>query len=108
MLFGLEFELFKPQAEQPQEFYAVQPISIIVTGSYHEIGEFISAVAALPRIVTQHDLSMSPTSAKAEAGQGSRINTETPLRMQMVAKTYRYLDEDEIASAEQAKKGKKR
>jgi type IV pilus assembly protein PilO len=105
---GLEFELFKPQPEQPQEFYAIQPISITVTGSYHEIGEFISAVAALPRIVTQHDLSMVPTQTPA-AEIASRDN-ETPLRMQMIAKTYRYLDEDEIASVEATKttKGKKR
>ena len=101
---GLEFELFKPQPEQPQEFYAIQPISITVTGSYHEIGEFISAVAALPRIVTQHDLSMAPTKLATDSGAPS--GAETPLRMQMVAKTYRYLDEEEIASA--AGKGKKR
>jgi type IV pilus assembly protein PilO len=106
---GLEFELFKPGNEVPAEFYAVQPISITVTGTYHEFGEFISAVAALPRIVTQHDLNITPL-----AGQGAPIPTEgaadTPLRLKMVAKTYRYLDEDEIAAeAEKTKsKGKRK
>lgn len=103
---GLEFELFKPKAEQPAEFYAVQPISMTVTGTYHEFGEFISAVAALPRIVTQHDLEIVPlgtTKAAPDAGTAA-----TRLRMNMVAKTYRYLDEEEIAAeAGKSKKGKK-
>ena len=105
---GLEFELFKPGAEQPAEFYAVQPISITVTGTYHEFGEFISAVAALPRIVTQHDLNITPLS-----GGGAPVATEadkaTRLRLTMVAKTYRYLDEEEIAAeADKSKTGKKK
>jgi len=94
---GLEFELFKPLPEQPAEFYAVQPIQIRVTGAYHEFGEFISAVAALPRIVTQHDVTIVPSSQSDETG--SRSN-ETRLVMDMTARTYRYLEEDEI----QAKK----
>jgi len=98
---GLEFELFKPQVEQPAEFYAVQPINITVTGTYNEFGEFISAVAALPRIVTQHDLKFAPQASDTSAGSGA-----TPLRLTMVAKTYRYLDEDEIAA--EAEKGKKK
>lgn len=95
---GLEFELFKPEAEVPAEFYAIQPITIRVSGTYHEFGEFISAVAALPRIVTQHDISISP---RKDSGKGS-----PELTMDMTAKTYRYLDEEEIP--EQSKKGKKR
>ncbi len=104
---GLEFELFKPKAEQPQEFYAIQPINITVTGTYHEMGEFISAVAALPRIVTQHNLKLTPMKPK---GDGERISNEngTQLRLQMVARTYRYLDEEEIAAAEAAKKKDKK
>ena len=104
---GLEFELFKPGAERPAEFYAVQPISIIVTGTYHEFGEFISAVAALPRIVTQHDLDIVPLT-------GTGAPTPTPgdeatrLRLKMVAKTYRYLDEDEIAAEAEKTQGKKK
>jgi type IV pilus assembly protein PilO len=82
---GLEFELFKPQNENPREFYAELPISIRVKGSYHEFGEFVSGVAALPRIVTVHDINISPA--------GKDFNGE--LTMELLAKTYRYLDEDE-------------
>jgi type IV pilus assembly protein PilO len=80
---GLEFELFKPQSEVPREFYAELPISIRVKGSYHEFGNFVSGVAALPRIVTVHDINIAPEK-----------NGE--LSMDILAKTYRYLDEDEI------------
>lgn len=103
---GLEFELFKPGAEKVEEFYAIQPIAIRVTGKYHEFGNFISAVAALPRIVTQHDIDISPVS-KGKAGEGN-----DQLVMNMTAKTYRYLDEDEIeaqaAAAKKSKKGRKK
>jgi type IV pilus assembly protein PilO len=88
---GLEFELFKPQPEQPQEFYAIQPIRLRVTGTFHEFGEFIGAVAALPRIVTQHDIKIRPVG-------------EEQLVMEATAKTYRYLEDDEVAV--QAKKGR--
>ncbi len=87
---GLEFELFKPENEQPAEFYAVQPIKITVTGTYHEFGNFISSVAALPRIVTLHDISVEPR-------RGPNPDQEV-LMMNTVAKTYRYMDEDEIAA----------
>ena len=79
---GLEFELFKPQSEIPQEFYAELPISIRVKGDYHEFGNFISGVAALPRIVTVHDVSIERDKDEA-------------LTMNILAKTYRYLDEEE-------------
>jgi len=98
---GLEFELFKPGAEQVAEFYAIQPIAIRVVGTYHEFGNFVSTVAALPRIVTQHDVNMAPK-VKGAAG----ANDE--LIMNLVAKTYRYLEEDEIEAAAKAKKGKRR
>jgi len=99
---GLEFELFKPGAEQLQEFYAIQPIQIRVTGTYHEFGEFISAVAALPRIVTQHDIAIQPGPGGGE-GSGS-----VQLVMNMTAKTYRYLEEDEIQAAQADKKKRRR
>jgi type IV pilus assembly protein PilO len=102
---GLEFELFRPGAEQPAEFYAVQPINITVTGTYHEFGEFISAVAALPRIVTQHNLSIVPLPVSAEDKTKAG---PTPLRMSLTAKTYRYLDEEEIEAEAAGKKGKRR
>jgi len=90
---GLEFELFKPQAEQPREFYAELPINIQVIGTYHEFGEFISGVAALPRIVTVHDIDITP-----------RAKDGSLLVMNMTAKTYRYLEEDERQPEEGAAK----
>ena len=82
---GLEFQLFKPGPEQPRDFYAIQPIQLKVAGEYHQFGEFISAVAALPRIVTQHDVKIRRISEK----------DPTKLVMEATAKTYRYLDEEE-------------
>jgi type IV pilus assembly protein PilO len=98
---GLEFELFKPGAEQVAEFYAIQPIAIRVTGTYHEFGNFISTVAALPRIVTQHNVTMIPKNTGAVGG-------ENELVMNVIAKTYRYLEEEEIEAAAGSKKGKRR
>ncbi len=100
---GLEFELFKPGAEQPQEFYAIQPIQIRVTGTYHEFGTFVSDVAGLPRIVTQHDIAITPGPKDEDSGDGER-----QLAMTMTAKTYRYLEEDEIRQLADAKKSKKK
>lgn len=92
---GLEFELFSPKAELPKDFYAELPISMRVTGSYHEFGEFVSGVAALPRIVTLHDISVRHPSEK-----------EQRLVMEVTAKTYRYVDEptEETPSTETAPK----
>lgn len=95
---GLQFELFKPGANLVKEFYAEMPIDIRVTGGYHELGEFASDVAGLPRIVTLNNVAMS---------------TEKDGRLKLEAKavTYRYLDEDELAQQRQAAKaakGKKR
>jgi type IV pilus assembly protein PilO len=93
---GLEFELFQPTGEQPKEFYAELPIKLGVIGHYHEFGNFISQLAALPRIVTIHDISISPKTGRggvrrgADAGeQGKRL-----LKMEATAKTYRYLEEE--------------
>lgn len=83
---GLEFELFRPGREQPADFYAEQPIQIRVTGTYHEFGRFVSGVADLPRIVTQHNVKITPQ------GRDPKL-----LVMETTAKTYRYLDEDEEA-----------
>mgnify|MGYP000698600398 CR=1 FL=1 len=83
---GLEFELFQPTAEVPLEFYAELPIKLRVTGDYHEFGNFVSGVAALPRIVTLHDFTITP----AKDGK---------LVMEATAKTYRYLDEEETQEA---------
>ena len=83
---GLEFELFKPEAEVPEDFYAVLPIKIKVTGDYHEFGKFVSDVAVLPRIVTLHDINISPS-------KNDKANDGSHLVMEVTAKTYRYLEE---------------
>jgi type IV pilus assembly protein PilO len=85
---GLEFELFQPRSENPKDFYAEKPISISVVGNYHEFGGFVSGVAALPRIVTLHDIQIS---RKNKAGQ---------LGMSLTAKTYRYIADDEVTDEE--------
>ena len=90
---GLQEKLFQPQAEQKKDFYAELPIKIVLTGSYHEFGEFVSGIAALPRIVTLHDIEIKPSSKDAY----------DQLTLALTAKTYRYLDEDEIAAAEAEK-----
>ena len=95
---GLEFELFKPKKEKKGEFIATLPIQIRVNGRYHEFGEFISQVAALPRIVTQHNIAITPRAKKSE-----EIGGRPKLIMNITAQTYRYLEEDEIESAEKKK-----
>lgn len=97
---SLEEELFQPQPEIPKEFYAEIPNRIIVTGNFHEMGSFISSVAALPRIVTIEDVELKPS---GKAGSGN-----TQLRMTALAKTYRYLDDEEIAARQPAKTSKKK
>jgi type IV pilus assembly protein PilO len=87
---GLEEKLFQPQAEQKKDFYAELPIKIRLTGNYHEFGAFVSGIAALPRIVTLHDISIKPDSKDAY----------DILTLDLTAKTYRYLDEEEVAAAE--------
>jgi type IV pilus assembly protein PilO len=78
---GLEFELFKPGNEQPADFYVELPIQIRVVGNYHEFGNFISGISDLPRIVTSHDIKITPAADK--------------LILETTAKTYRYVDESE-------------
>lgn len=95
---GLEFDLFKPQAEMPRDFYAELPISIKVRGTYHEFGAFVSGVAALPRIVTLHDIAILPPAKDATNGD---------LTMELTAKTYRYLEEDEQDSGKASAGGTK-
>ncbi|MHB9117067.1 MAG: type IV pilus inner membrane component PilO [Burkholderiales bacterium] len=93
---GLEFQLFRPaQNETMSEFYAELPITISVTGSYHDFGAFASDIAQLPRIVTLADISITP-------GKGDRLS------MNATAKTYRYLDDNEIAARKKPAKDKKK
>jgi type IV pilus assembly protein PilO len=87
---GLQEKLFQPEAEVKKDFYAEKPIKIRLTGSYHQFGEFVSGIAALPRIVTLDDIDIK------QDGKDSYDQ----LSMELTAKTYRYLDEDEIAAVE--------
>jgi type IV pilus assembly protein PilO len=80
---GLEIEFFKPEGLRPKEFYSEYPIKLKVTGRYHEFAEFISGVAALPRIVTVQDIAISPSDPKG----GVKLD------MELTAITYQYLDE---------------
>ncbi|HXZ59868.1 MAG TPA: type 4a pilus biogenesis protein PilO [Steroidobacteraceae bacterium] len=91
---GLQEKLFEPQAEVKKDFYAEKPIKIRLTGTYHQFGEFVSGIAALPRIVTLDDINIKPDSKDAY----------DQLSMELTAKTYRYLDEEEIAAGEADKK----
>ncbi len=91
---GLEFQLFKPGAEQPADFYVELPIQIKVLGNYHSFGTFISGVSDLPRIVTNHNIRIL---------SGQKDGT---LSFETTAKTYRYLDPEEIAAQREAAKPK--
>jgi len=88
---GLEFDFFKPQAEDPKEFYVELPIELKVTGDYHEFGKFMSGVASLPRIVTIHDFTI-----QKKTKNGKNKSKSGPLILEANAKTYRYLDEKEL------------
>ena len=86
---GLEIKKFKPSAEEKKGFYAELPISLEVSGTYHDLASFISGVAALPRIVTMHDLKLEQKQAAKDEPPSDK------LQMTATAKTYRYLREDE-------------
>jgi type IV pilus assembly protein PilO len=93
---GLQFELFKPAAaETMRDFYAELPITIKVSGSYHDLGAFASDVGKLSRIVTLNDIMLTP-------------GKESGLVMDATAKTFRYLDEEEIAAQKRAKDKEKK
>ena len=81
---GLQEKLFQPQAEIPKDFYAEKPIKIRLSGGYHEMANFVSGIASLPRIVTLHDISIVPEAQ----------DSFDRLSLEVTAKTYRYLDEE--------------
>jgi type IV pilus assembly protein PilO len=81
-------ELFQPQSEIPRDFYAEQPIKIRVSGNYHQLAEFVSTIAALPRIVTLHDVAITTP----------RTGGADNLQLDVTARTYRYLDDEELAT----------
>jgi type IV pilus assembly protein PilO len=91
---GLEEKLFQPaSSENTKDFYAELPIKIRLTGTYHQMGEFVSGIAALPRIVTLHDITIKPENK----------DVYDSLSLELTAKTFRYLDDSEVAAAEKAK-----
>jgi type IV pilus assembly protein PilO len=98
---GLEFELFKPEDEKPADFYAELPIKMKVTGSYHEFGRFVSDVAALPRIVTLQDFTIGLRQTSASRDQKAARSNEDPLVMEVTARTYRYLEDEELLQEEE-------
>lgn len=81
---GLQEKLFQPQPEIPKDFYAEKPIKIRLSGGYHEMANFVSGIASLPRIVTLHDISITPEAQ----------DSFDRLSLEVTAKTYRYLDEE--------------
>jgi len=92
---GLDEKEFKRQGESTKDFYAEVPVNIMVEGDYHQMAEFVSKVAALPRIVTLHNFDIEPV----RSNRGSTRTDDAPkrdLQMKITAKTYRYLEEDEL------------
>ena len=97
---GLEFELFKPGQETQAEFYAEMPISIRVVGTYQDLGNFATDISKLSRIVTLNDINISSGSKDPKA-----TSADSPLIMEAVAKSYRYLDSSEISAKRKGGKG---
>lgn len=95
---GLQFELFKPGSESAKDFYAELPITIRLLGSYHDLGAFTGDIAKLSRIVTLNDIDISAAPAKD-------VGKDDVLSMTAVAKTFRYLDEEEVAKQKKSQKG---
>jgi len=85
---GLDFKSFEPKEELKKDFYSEVPINIAVLGKYHEFGDFISGLASLPRIVTIHNVNLERIKDKSSEEKGL-------LKLNAIAKTYRYLDEEE-------------
>lgn len=96
---GLEFQLFQPTAEISKGFYAELPIQVEVKGSYHELGRFVSGLAALPRIVTVHDVVITTLDKDP---RGTAVKSQ--LNMRALVKTYRYIDDQETKKAKGDKK----
>ncbi|OED35576.1 hypothetical protein AB833_30085 [Chromatiales bacterium (ex Bugula neritina AB1)] len=90
---GLDVEYFKPENEVTKAFYVEYPIRISVTGNYHQFGNFVSGLAALPRIVTLHDIAIQPIGGNQPVSRSNAAHQK--LKMDLIATTYRYLEEDE-------------
>ncbi|MGQ0383582.1 MAG: type 4a pilus biogenesis protein PilO [Gammaproteobacteria bacterium] len=102
---GLQERLFQPGGETRKDFYAELPIKIQLTGGYHEFGLFVSGIAALPRIVTLHDIEIGRGATRASARNRTPAPTDQ-LTLNLTAKTYRYLEEGELQAAESDDKAK--
>jgi type IV pilus assembly protein PilO len=103
---GLQFELFRPGQSTVKDYYAELPIEVRITGNYHDLGQFTSDIAALPRIVTLNNLSITtgaPGSGSSAAPVSSSAMHGDVLTMDAIAKTFRYLDPEEITAQRQAK-----
>ncbi|KAB2320049.1 type 4a pilus biogenesis protein PilO [Betaproteobacteria bacterium SCN1] len=92
---GLQFDLFKPETENILDFYAEMPIRVKVAGGYHDIAAFVSDISKLSRIVTLQNIALDPAKDGA-------------LNMEAIVKTYRYLDDEEIAAKKQSSKEQKK
>src|SRR5690242_3063229 len=90
---GLKQDLFRPGPESPKDFYAEKPIDLVLEGGYHDFGRFVSDVAALPRIVTLHNISIKLTAGGGNSAANGASGDN--LTMTLTAKTYRYLEEGE-------------
>jgi type IV pilus assembly protein PilO len=102
---GLMFELFKPGQVEVKDYYAELPITIRVTGRYHDIGAFAADVANLSRIVTLHDLEIvNSPNRDGKGGGGAGAGSNGVLSMEAKARTYRYLDATEVADQQRKKK----
>lgn len=99
---GLNFELFKPEDEQPREFYSAKPISIRARANYHQFGAFVSSIAGLPRIVTLENATLVDPQQQGNRGSGGSSGSTAsskPLLIEATLQTYRYLDEDSEETA---------
>ena len=92
---GCQLRKFDPQPEETKDFYAVTPVKLRFTCSYHQMGGFVSGIAVLQRIITLHDVSIR---------QADKTTGIDQLQLDVTARTYRYLDDSEVAAAEAAKK----
>ncbi|MDR2881387.1 MAG: type 4a pilus biogenesis protein PilO [Azoarcus sp.] len=97
---GLQFDLFQPNKDDIREFYAAVPVTISVTGSYNDLGEFASDVAKMPRIVTIKNMVLTAAQGGSR-GREKTVAYDGRLKLDATAETYRYLDEEEVKSKQQ-------
>ncbi len=105
---GLDFELFKPEAEQPRDFYAAKPITIKARATYHQFGTFVSGVAALSRIVTLENVTLTALDGKGDKGttSGGAKGKADLVDIQATLQTYRYMEEGSEPAKASPQKGK--